>query len=389
MTIWKQLILSAFALVLAGAGAARLSPAVADFLTAVGVAAPLQAIGLIAPKGEAKDARQPPQAGRPAPTVVVQAAGIATINDKVTALGTGTAVQSVTVLPSASGTLVQIDVTSGARVSAGQVIAHLDARAAELALERARLAAKDARRTLERNRVLVESNAAPANQTQAVELAAQMADLALRSAEKDAADRIITAPISGVLGILKVSVGNAVTPQTAIATIDDASSLDVNFWLSERLAGQIGIGDSATLVPVARPEARFAGQITAVDNRIDPASGTFQVQARVDNLDDSLRAGMSFTVSMQFAGQSHVTVNPLAVQWGSDGAYVWRVTDGKAERVPVRIVQRNTETVLVAGEIAQGDSVVTEGIDGLKPGAEVRLSGDTAPPDADPKPVEN
>jgi multidrug efflux pump subunit AcrA (membrane-fusion protein) len=98
---------------------------------------------------------------------------------------------------------------------------------------------------------------------------------------------------------------------------------------------------------------------------------------------------MSFTVSMQFAGQSHVTVNPLAVQWGSDGAYVWRVTDGKAEKVPVRIVQRNTETVLVAGEIAQGDSVVTEGIDGLKPGAEVRLSGDTAPPDADPKPVEN
>lgn len=389
MAIWKQLLLSAFALALAGAGAARLSPAVADFLTAVGVAAPLQAIGLIAPEGEATDARQPPQGGRPAPSVVVQAAGVATINDKVTALGTGAAVQSVTVLPSASGTLVQIDVASGAPVSAGQIIARLDSGAAELALERARLAAEDARRTLERNRVLVESNAAPANQTQAVELAAQMADLALRSAEKDAADRIITAPISGVLGILKVSVGNAVTPQTAIAMIEDASSLDVNFWLPERLAGQIGIGDSATLVPVARPEASYAGKITAVDNRIDPASGTFQVQARVDNSDDSLRAGMSFTVSMQFAGQSHVTVNPLAVQWGSDGAYVWRVSDGKAEKVPVRIVQRNTETVLVAGEIAEGDSVVTEGIDGLKPGAEVRLSGEAAPPDAAPKAAGN
>ena len=82
-----------------------------------------------------------------------------------------------------------------------------------------------------------------------------------------------------------------------------------------------------------------------------------------DNTDARLQAGMAFTVVMQFVGQSFVMVDPLAVQWGSDGAYVWRYAEGKVEKVPVRIVQRNTETVLVAGEIAAGDSIVTEGLD--------------------------
>ena len=50
---------------------------------------------------------------------------------------------------------------------------------------------------------------------------------------------------------------------------------------------------------------------------------------------------------MKFPGDTYPAVNPLAIQWGSDGAFVWAVEDGKAKRVPVRIIQRNTETVLV------------------------------------------
>ena len=294
-------------------------------------------------------------------------------------MGTGAALQSVTVQPKANGTLTEITVASGVQVTAGQVIARLDSDTQQLAREKAKLAADDASRTLERNKMLVQSNAAPANQTQAVELAAQLAELAVRAADKDLADRAIVAPIAGVLGILKVSVGTAVTPQTQIVSIEDSSALVVNFWLPERLAGQVKPGDAAALVPVARPDMTLNSKITSIDNQIDPASGTFQVQARVANPDGSLRPGMSFTVAMQFAGESFVTVNPLSVQWGSGGAYVWRVTDGKADKVPVRVVQRNTETVLVAGVIKGGDPVVTEGLDGLKPGADVQIFG--APPD--------
>ena len=314
--------------------------------------------------------------GAPRKTLVaVEAAGTAVINDKVTALGTGSALQSVTVLPKASGTLTEVSVQSGAAVTAGQVLARLDSDTQQLALDKAKIAADDAQRTLDRNKALVQSNNAPASQTQAAELAVRMADLAVRSAEKDLADRIIAAPIAGVAGIIKVTPGNAVTAQTQIVTIEDASALVVNFWLPERLVGQIAVGAPASLVPVARPDVTLAAKVTSIDNLIDPASGTFQVQAQVTNADATLRPGMAFTVELQFKGQSFATVNPLSVQWGSNGAYVWRVANSKVEKVMIRVVQRNTETVLVAGEIKAGDPIVIEGLDGLKAGADVQVLG--------------
>jgi RND family efflux transporter MFP subunit len=111
---------------------------------------------------------------------------------------------------------------------------------------------------------------------------------------------------------------------------------------------------------------------------VDSASGTFEVQASIPNTDDSLRAGMAFTVTMNFPGDSFPAVDPLAVQWGSDGAYVWTDKNGKAEQVKVRIVQRNTENVLVAGDLKAGDPIITEGISGLHPGAAIEILGQPA-----------
>ena len=58
---------------------------------------------------------------------------------------------------------------------------------------------------------------------------------------------------------------------------------------------------------------------------------------------------------MKFPGDTYPAVSPLPIQWGTDGAFVWAVRDGKAKRVPVRIIQRNTENVLVEAPIASGD----------------------------------
>ena len=82
-------------------------------------------------------------------------------------------------------------------------------------------------------------------------------------------------------------------------------------------------------------------------------SRTLRVQASIHNADDTLRAGMSFQVAMKFPGDTYPAVNPLAIQWGTDGAFVWAIKDGKAKRTPVRIIQRNTETVLVEGDLTQ------------------------------------
>ena len=111
-------------------------------------------------------------------------------------------------------------------------------------------------------------------------------------------------------------------------------------------------------------------------SRIDRASRTIQVRAMVQNPQDRLRPGMSFRVEMRLPGETWPAVDPLAIQWSSAGAHVWRAVDGKVERVAVSIIQRNSDSVLVDGPLQEGDLVVTEGLQSLRPGAAIRIQGE-------------
>jgi RND family efflux transporter MFP subunit len=202
------------------------------------------------------------------------------------------------------------------------------------------------------------------------------AKLALQDAELALQRRSILAPIAGTVGILPISAGNYVTNQSAIATLDDRSSILVDFLVPERFAAAVKVGAQLTATPIANPSNAYTGTVSAIDNHIDEKSRTLLVKAKIANPADSLRAGMSFGITMKFPGQTYPAVSPLAILWGSDGAYVWQIEDGKARRVPVRIIQRNTETVLIDAEIDSGDMVVTEGTQSVSEGGAVRLAGE-------------
>ena len=92
---------------------------------------------------------------------------------------------------------------------------------------------------------------------------------------------------------------------------------------------------------------------------------------------------MLFQVSMKFPGDKYPAVDPLAVQWGSDGAFVWAVREGKGVRVPVSIIQRNTDSVLVDAELTVNDEVVTEGIHLVRNGADVTVADRKQAPASD------
>jgi RND family efflux transporter MFP subunit len=171
-----------------------------------------------------------------------------------------------------------------------------------------------------------------------------------------------------------------VTNQSAIATLDDRSSILVDFQVPERFAASIKVGAQLTATPIANPSNAYTGTVSAIDNHIDEKSRTLLVKAKIANPADSLRAGMSFSITMKFPGETYPAVSPLAILWGSDGAYVWQIEDGKAKRVPVRIIQRNTETVLIDAEIDNGDMVVTEGTQSVSEGGAVRIAGEQQRP---------
>jgi len=299
----------------------------------------------------------------------------ATINDRLTAIGNGKALHTVAVRPYTSGRLTEILVEPGAMVNAGDAIARMDSDSERIAVDKAQLALDDARTTLERINALRSSNTATAVQQTEAELAMRNAELALREARLALERRDIVAPINGTVGILPVSPGDYVTSSDQIATIDDRSQILVDFWVPERFARVLEIGMPLLAESVARPSEKYEGTVSAIDNQVDTASRTLHVQGRIANPTDTLRSGMAFQVTMEFPGESFPAVDPLAVQWSTEGAYVWAVREGSAMRLPVRVIQRNSDSVLVDGVFEDGDMVVVEGVHAVREGQPVAVAG--------------
>jgi RND family efflux transporter MFP subunit len=375
MRTWKQIV---FALVIVAAAAfawARLYPGAPEVLARWGLDWAVAAT----PPATGDKAAGAAQAGRDRSsqiaTIVATPAGTATINDRLQAIGTGRANASVTVNPYSSGRLAELLVESGSHVGEGQIIATLDSETEIIAQDRAKLALQDAQSKLDRVKSLRASNAATPVAVADAEVVLAGAQLALRDAELALQRRSILAPISGTVGILPISAGNYVTNQSAIATLDDRTSILVDFQVPERFAAAVKVGAQLTATPIANPSNAYTGTISAIDNHIDEKSRTLLVKAKIANPADSLRAGMSFGITMKFPGDTYPAVSPLAILWGTDGAYVWQIENSKARRVPVRIIQRNTETVLIDAELESGDMVVTEGTQSVSEGGEVRIAG--------------
>jgi len=311
--------------------------------------------------------------GGGAARVVVSAAESGQVNARVSAIGDGRAARSVTVRSEATGMIRELAVAPGAYVEAGALVAQLGDDAEQIALERARLMVADASRNLDRLRQLSGSGSVPAVQIREAELALSTAELEVEQAEFDLRQRRVTAPIAGWAGLLEVAEGDRIGAQDTIAVIADRTSIQIDFRVPERFIGQLSIGMALEVTPLARPDQVLAGEIVALDNVVDRSSRTLRVQGEVGNEDDGLRAGQAFSVALSFPGDTLPSVDPLAIQWAGDGAFVWVAREGAAEQVPVTIRQRNNDAVLVEGDVAPGDMVIIEGVQTLRPGAQVEI----------------
>jgi len=375
MAAWKQLILALVILAAAAVGWAFFFPGAPAILARYGIEWAQASTEQPQKQANSENSREGGRRGRDETIVVVLPAATATINDRLQAIGTGRAKASVTVNPYATGRLIAITAESGSRVTAGQEIARLDSDTEEIAVDRAKVAVQDTQSKYDRAKSLRATNTTSAVALADADVALSNAKLELRDAELALQRRSIVAPIDGIIGIVPVEVGNYVNAQTTIAMIDDRSSILVDFWVPERFAEAVKVGNDVSATPVSNIKQALKGTVAAVDNRIDEKSRTMWVQASIPNPNDALRAGMSFEVAMTFPGDTYPAVSPLAIQWGADGAFIWTVAEGKAKRVPVRIIQRNTENVLVDADIPVGMMVVTEGVQSVREGGNVRIAG--------------
>lgn len=344
-------------------------------------------------------------ASQAAPPVV---ATLATVQQRAmpvyrSGIGTVAAKQSVTVKARIDGQLDKIGFTEGQDVKAGQLLAHLDARALQAQLAQAQAArAKDqaslanARADLARTTQLIRDDAATQQQLDTqkalvaqLQASVQTDDAQIAYAQVQLSYATITAPISGRTGARLVDVGNIVhaTDATGLVVINQIDPVTVVFTLPEEAfqdvnrAMRAAAARHAPLTVQALPRTGTGvlgtGRLTLLNNQIDTANGTVQLKGLFPNPAHALWPGQYVNVRLQLGDRADaLTVPAPAVQRGQSGTYVYVVqADGKTvQPQPVTVADIQEGVAVIAQGLAAGQQVVVDGQYKLKPGATIAVA---------------
>ncbi|WP_439106253.1 efflux RND transporter periplasmic adaptor subunit [Congregibacter sp.] len=189
------------------------------------------------------------------------------------------------------------------------------------------------------------------------------------------ADRTIRAPFDGVIGLRRISVGALLTPGTVIAELDDVNPMKLDFTLPEHYLSQIDIGDSVDAKSTAWDGESFAGEVTQIGSRVDPATRAFSVRALIDNEEARLRPGMLMAVNVSLGEVPGIVVSETALIQSGAQSSVFIVDDESiARRVTVEIGRRMPGLIEIRSGLSPGDRVVRNGQMTLRPGVKVRES---------------
>lgn len=317
-----------------------------------------------------------------------------------TALGTVTPLATVTVRPQVSGQIMAIPFQEGQLVHKGQLLAQVDPRPFQLALDQAKATLvrdeallQNARVDLDRYRTLLRQDSIASQQvaTQASTVAQQaamvQADRAtIGTAQLNVTYSHVTAPVAGRVGLRGVDVGNyVITGQpTGIVTLTQTSPIDVAFTLPEdqvpAVEARVAKGASlpVTIYDRGRTRQLARGRLLTLDNQVDVTTGTLKAKARFANADGLLIPNQFVNVDLTVDTLSGVVVAPAAAfRHGSAGDYAYVVTPDRVAHV--RVVQLGTaagDTVAVLAGLKAGEQVVVEGGDRLTDGVKVMLPTD-------------
>jgi len=334
------------------------------------------------------------------------AVGVATVTPgdiqvRIPALGTVTTLANVTVRTQISGTLQRILFTEGQLVHSGDVLAQIDPRPYEAALQTAQgnlrrdqALLADARLDLKRYEGLVKEDSIAAQQldTQRA-LVDQYAGTIesdegqVKTAQVNLAYTRIVSPVSGRVGIRQVDQGNYVTPgdTNGIVVVNQVQPISVIFSIPEdnvtALLQKVRQGTTLKVEASDRADAvRLAeGKLSTLDNAIDTTTGTVKLRAQFDNADGSLFPNQFVNVSLLLDLLQNQLIMPnSAVRRGAPNGvvttFVYLVNADRTVAVrPVKLGTVDGERVAVASGVAAGDVVVTEGGDRLRDGATVQL----------------
>ncbi len=330
----------------------------------------LSAVAAIALGGCRRDevASAPP----PPVTVTTVAVQPQAWTDTIEALGTAKANESVTLTAKITETVRKVNFSDGQTVAAGDVLVELTSGQQVAALAEAQATARDATRQFERQQDLVRQGTISRAVFDTAQATRDSNSARVEALRAQLADRVVTAPFSGVLGLRQISPGALVRPGDVITTLDDISVVKVDFSLPEVHLAAITPGQTVIARSPAFPERSFEGRVLSLDSRVGPVTRAFQVRAQIPNPDGALRGGMLLTVGVLRPEREALAVPEIAlVQVGTEASVFKVGEDQRVAQVKVVPGARRRGVVEIREGLAAGDRIVVDGTVKLRDGTRV------------------
>ena len=351
------------------------------------------------PGGAANQAARNRNANQPIP-VLVATAEQKDVPIFLDALGTVQAFNTVTVKPMVDGPLMTVNFTEGQDVKKGDILAQIDPRTYQAALDQATAKkAQDeaqlanARLDLARYTKLAANNYTSAQQADTARAVVAQDEALVKQdqAQIDNARTLlgyttIASPIDGRTGMRQVDAGNIVhaSDTTGMVVITQLQPISVLFTLPQQTlaavtqamaqgaAKVLAFAQGATGTPTGILDT---GTLTVLDNQVDPTTGTIKLKATFPNPANRLWPGAFVGVQLQVDTAGGATVvPPAAVQRGPRGAYVYVVNaDNSTTRRNVTVGHEDAQASIITDGVKPGDKVVIDGASRLNDTSKVTI----------------
>ena len=299
-------------------------------------------------------------------------------SDTIRVLGVARGNRSVNITSSTTELITAVLFRDGQRVSAGTPLVQLQAREEDAGIIEARAQVVQAEREYERYRILAERGVAPRVTAEQAQTALETARASLNAAEARRGDRMIRAPFAGVLGLSTVTAGTLINPGAVITTLDDTSTIRVDFPVPERYLGVLRAGLPITATADAYGDEPFQGRIALVDTRINEATRAVIARAEFANPGGRIRPGMLVRVAIQEGQRESSAVPEAAIQYEGEGAFVYRIAGGEngstAQRMEVETGAVENGFVEILSGLRVGEKIVGSGLNRIQPNSPVTVA---------------
>lgn len=313
----------------------------------------------------------------PPTPVIVSAAASKPFEDKIEALGTLRANESVDLTAAVAETVSALHFDDGQRVRAGQVLVEMTDDEEHALLSEASALASEAERQYRRVQSLARQGTAAKSLMDQRSREWETAQARLSAIESRLSDRLIKAPFAGVVGLRNISVGALVEPGDLITTLDDDAVMKLDLTVPSVYLGDLAPGMSVIANTRAYGKRGFSGEVSSIDSRVDPVTRSFVVRVLLPNPERLLKPGMLMQVTLLRNPRTTLTIPEGALMpLGREHFVLRAIADGdghKAERVKVTIGSRRPGEVEVLEGLSEGDLVVTHGSMRVRPGQAVKL----------------